>query len=167
MSDYIEKRERVIDKLTGELLSDQTNVVDINRMPSEPAYIKFYIEDLSLLKKLTAGETRILLYLAAVADYSGEVLLPLGIKKRIASSAELSVQAVSNAITKFTSKQILNRVDTSIYELNPDLFARGKWREIRERRKEFYTKTTYRRDGTKEVETNVIETLPADVSSQL
>lgn len=157
MSNYFEKRERVVDTLTGELLSDKTNIIDISRMPIEPAYIKFYIDDLSLLNKLTAGETRILLYLAASADYNGEVLLPLGIKKRIASSADLSVQAVSNAITKFTSKAILRRVDTSIYELNPDLFARGKWREIRERRKAFYTKITYLPDGQRTIQTSTID----------
>jgi hypothetical protein len=157
MSNHLEKRERVVDTLTGELLSDRTNIIDISRMPIEPAYVKFYIDDLSLLNKLTAGETRILLYLSATADYRGEVLLPLGIKKRIATSAELSVQAVSNAITKFVSKSILKRIDTSIYELNPELFARGKWREIRERRKAFYTTITYTPDGQRTVKTDLVD----------
>jgi hypothetical protein len=160
MSDYVEKRERVVDKLTGELLSDETNVIDIYRMPAEPAFIKFYIDDLASLQKLTAGETQILLYVAACADYKGMIALPTGIKKRIANSANCSDGAVNNAVNKFCKSDILRKEGGGLYELNPDYFARGKWREIRERRKEFYTKTTYRRDGTKEVETNVIETLP-------
>ena len=156
MSNKLERRKQVINELTGELLYDRTNVIDINKMPDEPAYIKFYIDDLSLLNKLTAGETRILLYVAATANYQGEVLLPIAIKKRLAINAELSVQAVNNAITKFCSKEILKRLDTGLYELNPDLFARGKWREIRERRKGFYTKITYTPDGQRTVETDVI-----------
>jgi hypothetical protein len=157
MGAAIETRERIIDQLTGELLSDKTNVVNINKMPDEPAYIKFYIDDLSLLNKLTAGETRILLYVTSTANYQGEVLLPLAIKKRIAFNADLSIQAVSNAITKFCVKNILKRLDTGLYELNPELFARGKWREIRERRKAFYTKITYTPDGQRTVETDFVE----------
>ena len=160
MSNYIEKRERIIDKLTGELLLDKTNVVDIYKMPNEPAYVKFYIDDLASLQKLTAGETQILLYVAACADYKGMIALPAGIKKRIASSASCSDGAVNNSVNKFCKNNILRKEGGGLYELNPDFFARGKWREIRERRKEFYTTTTYRRDGTKEVETNVIEALP-------
>jgi hypothetical protein len=157
MSKALEQREQVIDQLTGELLYDRTKVIDINKMPDEPAYIKFYIDDLSLLNKLTAGETRILLYVASTANYQGETLLPLAIKKRLAANAELSIQAVSNAITKFCTKNILRRLDTGLYELNPELFARGKWREIRERRKAFYTKITYMPEGGRVIETNVID----------
>ena len=157
MSKSIETRQQIIDNNTGELLSDKTNIIDIARMPDEPAYVKFYIEDLSFLNRLTAGETRILLYVSACANYKGEVMMPLGIKKRIATSADLSVQAVSNAITKFCSKSILKRLDVGLYELNPDYFARGKWREIRERRKTFQSVTTYYPNGTRTIETNVIE----------
>ena len=157
MASQLQVTERQVDRLTGELIYDKTNIIDITRLPEEPAYIKFYIEDLSLLNKLTAGETRILLYIAANANYQGEVLLPLVIKKRIATNAELSVQAVNNAITKFCNKNILKRLDTGLYELNPELFARGKWREIRERRKAFYTKIIYTPDGQRTMETAVID----------
>lgn len=157
MATKLQRTERQIDTLTGEVLYDRTNVIDITKMPEEPSYIKFYIDDLSLINKLTAGETKILLYVAASASYQGEALLPLVIKKRIATNAELSVQAVNNAITKFCNKGILKRLDTGLYELNPDLFARGKWREIRERRRAFYTKITYQPNGEKTIETDVVE----------
>jgi len=157
MATKLQVTEKQIDRLTGELLSEKTNVIDITKMPDEPAYIKFYIDDLSLLNKLTAGETRVLLYVAASANYEGEALLPLVIKKRIANTADLSVQAVNNAITKFCNRKILRRLDTALYELNPDLFARGKWREIRERRKTFYTKITYQPNGEKTIVTETEE----------
>jgi hypothetical protein len=147
----------MIDTLTGELLSDKTNIIDINRMPEEPAYIKFYIDDLSGFSKLTAGETKILLYLAAAADYEGLVSLPLGVKNRIAKSAGCTSSTVSSAISKFCNQKILKRLDVGLYELNPDYFAKGKWREIRERRKAFYTKITYNPDGRRTVETNLVD----------
>ncbi len=157
MGNVLERRERVIDQTTGEILQDKTNVISFNQMPEEPAYVKLYIDDLSRLNKLTPGETKILLYVAARADYEGIASLPLGIKNRIATSAGCSTSAVSSAISKFCNEKILKRLDVGVYELNPDYFARGKWREIRERRKAFYTKITYTPDGQRTVETNFIE----------
>ena len=157
MANTLQITEKHIDTLSGEIISDKTKTVDTRRIPDEPSYIKFYIDDLSLLNRLTAGETRILLYIAANASYQGEVLLPLAIKKRIAHHAEISVQAVSNGITKFCRKTLLKRIDTGLYELNPELFARGRWRDIRERRHAFYTKITYTPDGTRTMETHILE----------
>jgi hypothetical protein len=157
MSSVLEKRERHIDTNTGEVIHDKTNVISFSQMPEEPAYVKLYIDDLSRLSKLTPGETKILLYVAARADYEGIASLPLGIKNRIATSAACSASAVSSAISKFCNEKILKRLDVGVYELNPDYFARGKWREIRERRKAFYTKITYTPDGQRTVETNFIE----------
>ena len=157
MSRSLERREQVIDKLTGELLRDRTNIIDITRMPEEPAYIKFYIDDLSGFSKLTAGETKILLYVAAAADYEGLVSLPLGVKNRIAKSAGCTSGTVSSAISKFCNQEILKRLDVGLYELNPDYFAKGKWREIRERRKAFYTTITYTPDGQRTVKTDLVD----------
>ncbi|MEI7795607.1 MAG: replication/maintenance protein RepL [Methylococcaceae bacterium] len=155
-----EQRTRHIDKHTGEITLDEVVLTDISGLAAEPAYVKLYIDDLGRLCNLTDGQRSILLYVAACVDYSGFVLLPTGQKERIAKSAGCSISAINNAITHFCKNNILRKEGGGLYELNPDYFARGKWREIRERRKEFYTKTTYRRDGTKEVETNVIEALP-------
>jgi hypothetical protein len=164
MGSTLEKREQVIDQMTGEVLYDKKNVISFNKMPEEPAYIKLYVDDLSRLNKLTAGETKILLYVAARADYEGIASLPLGIKNRIATSAGCSASAVSSAISKFCNEKILKRLDVGVYELNPDYFARGKWKEIRERRKAFYTTITYTPDGQRVVKTDLIEPSSLDVT---
>ena len=70
MSDYIETRQQLVDTLTGELLRDETTYSQTNFVPNEPAYIKLYIEDLGNLCRLTAGETKILLQIAALANYN-------------------------------------------------------------------------------------------------
>ncbi len=163
----IEKRTTHIDKQTGEVLYDNIVQTDIGIIAAEPAYVKLYIDDLGGLHDLSNGQRSILLYISSYSGYDGYVSLPLGIKNKIAKQADCTVSAINTAIMKLCKVNLLRHDDVGLYELNPDYFARGKWREIRERRKEFYTKTTYRRDGTKEVETNVIETLPADVSPPL
>lgn len=157
MTTHIEETHRVVDDLTGELLSMTTATTDINTVPTEPNYLKLYIDDLGLLNKLSGGETRALIHIAAIANYDGEVILPLLIKKRIAEKAGVKTQAISDTIVKLINKGILKRLGTMVYILNPDLFARGKWREIRERRKTFQSITTYTPDGKRTIETKMID----------
>lgn len=157
MTIHIEKTESVVNDLTGELLSLTTEITDINTAPTEPNYLKLYIDDLGLLNKLSGGETRALIHIAAIANYDGEVVLPLVIKKRIAENSGIKVQSISDILTKLIKKGILKRIDKTLYLLNPDLFAKGKWREIREQRKAFQSITTYLPSGEKTVETKIIE----------
>jgi hypothetical protein len=157
MSNAIEKRERIVDTLTGEVLLDETNIVDITRLPIEPDYIKLYISDLGSLCDLTDGQRSILLYIAARVGYDGMVTLPMGVKALIAKNAGCSISSVNNAVNFFCKNKILRKEGGGFYELNPDYFARGKWREIRERRKAFYTKITYTPEGGRVIETNAID----------
>ncbi len=157
MAIHIEKIESVVNDLTGEVLSYTTETTDINTVPTEPNYLKLYIDDLGLLNKLSGGETRALIHIAALANYDGEIVLPLAIKKRIAEKSGVKVQSTSDILTKLINKGILKRIDKTVYILNPDLFAKGKWREIRERRKAFQSVTTYYPNGNKVVETNMID----------
>jgi hypothetical protein len=157
MSTHIEKIETITNDITGELLSITKEVTDINQLPAEPNYLKLYIDDLGLLNKLSGGETRALLQIAAIANYEGEVVLPLAIKKRIAEKAGVKVNSISDTITKLIAKGILKRVDMTLYILNPELFAKGKWKDIREQRKIFQAITTYYPTGKKVTETVILE----------
>jgi len=157
MAIHIEKIESVVNDLTGELLSLTTEVTDINTVPTEPNYLKLYVDDLGLLNKLSGCEVISLIHIAALANYDGQVSLPLLVKQSIAEKAGVKIQAVNNATVKLTRKGILKRLGTAVYILNPDLFARGKWREIRERRKAFQSVTTYLPNGEKVVETRMLD----------
>lgn len=153
----IENKTTHIDSLTGEVLHESTTLTDISGLTAEPAYIKLYIDDLGGLCRLTAGETKILLQVAALANYSGVIALPAGIKSEIAAQVGCKPAVVNNALTSFCNSKVMVRRGIGVYELNPDYFARGKWREIRERRKAFQSITTYLPDGNKIVETNMID----------
>jgi DNA-binding Lrp family transcriptional regulator len=157
MSTRIEKIESVVNELTGELLSLTTETTDINTIPTEPNYLKLYIDDLGLLKKLSGNEMSVLLEIAATADYSGEVHLVLVTKERIAQAVGVKLQTINNTVVKLDKKGILKRKGTAVYMLNPDLFAKGKWRDIREQRKAFQSITTYTPDGKRKTETRIID----------
>lgn len=137
----------MIDKGTGEVLSQQSKIVSIRPMESEPDYIKFYVGDLGHLNSLTPAATEILLYIAATVDYDGFVSLTAHRKARIALTCGVSTKTIKNAIIEYIKAGILLRVGRAEYELNPSLFAKGKWRMIRERRKEFTARITYGRKG--------------------
>ena len=151
---YIEKVERVVDQATGEILSHQSKVINVRPMEAEPDYVKMYVGDLGRLKSLSPAATEILLYIAATVDYDGFVSLTAHKKARIAMTCGVSTKTIKNAIIEYIKAGILTRVGRAEYELDPSLFAKGKWRFIRERRREFVAKLTYSAKG-RTIETEI------------
>jgi hypothetical protein len=147
--------ETVVDVLTGELLSERKNVIAFNPMPPEPAYVKMYIEDLGKLLDLQSGHRDILLHVAATVAYDGLVSMTTLRKSRIAAALKCSTRSIDNAISEFVKREILLRVGRAEYELNPHLFAKGSWKEIRERRLQFTTRISYSAERGRTIETTL------------
>jgi hypothetical protein len=150
-----ERVQTIVDGLTGECLSEQRNVITFNPLPPEPAYVKLYIEDLGKLLDLQSGHRDILLYVAATVAYDGLVSMTTLRKKRIAAVLKCSIRSIDNAITEFVKREILLRVGRAEYELNPHLFAKDSWKEIRERRLQFTTRITYSAERGRTIETTI------------
>lgn len=138
-------------RLNGEWFREIVDFCDIEFFDLEPKLRKnnCYLEDLGTFKYLTADEVKILIYVAATVTYDGEVVLATAIRRRIAESAGCKIQSVTNAIYTFLAAGILKRVEATIFALNPDYFAKGAWRVIREQRKAFQSITTYYPNGAK------------------
>lgn len=143
----VERIRTVTDLMTGEVVSEEKNVVNIRPMEAEPAFIKMYVEDLGRLFRLQQGHQEILTYVAASVDYEGIVSLAIGRKARIAATIGCTVKSVDNAIGECVKHGILKRIGRGEYELDPNLFAKGQWRDIRERRASFHTIITYSEHG--------------------
>jgi hypothetical protein len=163
-TNYKEKSTMMIDKLTGEVLRDKTLIEYETKLPSEPPYIKLYTTDLGNLFRLPVGTTGVLMCIASMADYQGVVVLNGYFKESIAirlnakqsKSGKPSISVVNKAITDLLNKEIISRIGSSTYQLNPSLFARGKWRDIYEQRKAFKVTITYTHDengGKREIVT--------------
>ena len=152
----IERINTVVNMLTGEVVSQQKNVISIKPMAEEPAYIKMYIDDISRVLGLQHGHQEILLFIAASVDYEGIASLAIGRKARIAATVGCSIKSIDNAITEYIKQGILTRVARGEYELDPKLFAKGKWRDIRERRMSFKSTIIYSAKGEKTIETIAI-----------
>jgi hypothetical protein len=127
----------------------------VRPLPKEPEYIKLYVEDIARLFHLQSGHQEILLYVAASVDYEGIVSLTAGRKERIAVTCACSVKSVNNAIGEYVKAGILKRIARGDYELDPKLFAKGEWRNIRDRRLKFRTVYEYSPKGGRTVTTEV------------
>jgi len=143
----LERIETNTDALTGEILSQTKKVIELTKLEAEPDYVKMYVADLSNLVGLKEGHGRILPFIAASVGYDGFISLAGGRKARIAMTAGCSLKSVNNAITEYVKAGILIRAGRAEYELNPHLFAKGEWRNIRERRLGFTAKINYSSAG--------------------
>ena len=143
----LERIETNTDGLTGEILSQSKKVIELTKLEAEPDYVKMYVADLSNLVGLKEGHGRILPFIASSVGYDGFISLAGGRKARIAMTAGCSLKSVNNAITEYVKAGILIRAGRAEYELNPHLFAKGEWRNIRERRLSFTAKINYSSAG--------------------
>ncbi|MEI7839887.1 MAG: hypothetical protein WCJ11_05235 [Methylococcaceae bacterium] len=164
---YKEYTTRRVDDLTGELLQSSTLVSYETKLPSEPPYIKMYTTDVSNLFGLSAGATKVLMCLVSKVDYEGELSLPRGIREKVGKElGGVSLGVINNAITELVKKEILSRVGSQgsgVYSLNPDFFARGKWRDIYYKRKSFKVTMTYTDDGGEGKREVITEQIGADI----
>jgi len=167
----VEKKTTRFDTLTGEVTHSQTITEYEQRIPNEPPYIKLYTTDLSNLFKLPAGTTSVLMCFVTLADYQGVVALNKYLKDSISErmnakpskNGKPSNSVVNKAITELLNKGIISRIGSSTYQLNPNYFARGKWRDIYEKRKSFKMTITYKDDGKNSIREIVTEQLGGDV----
>jgi hypothetical protein len=161
-----------IDFSNFELKEKRTNR---NNLPYEiqnlPEFALSNTTDLGNLFRLPVGTTGVLMCIATMVDYQGVVVLNSYFKEAIAvrlnaktgKNGKPSISVVNKAITDLLTKDIINRIGNSTYKLNPNLFARGKWRDIYEQRKAFKMTITYTHDengGKREI---VTEQRDADI----
>lgn len=139
--------ERSIDNLTGEILSDRSNVHSINKLPPEPDYIKLYVAEIGRLHGLQAGHRDILLYVASLVAYDGTVVLNPRRKGQIALTLKISPRSIDNALSEFVKTGLLVRLCRGDFELNPFLFGKGDWKSIRERRESFVARLRFGPNG--------------------
>ena len=125
---YEERREE-IDHETGEVKTSMklTSVKHDN----EPNYIKLYISDLCKLKDIPKTGNEVLNELLTLTDYNNEIILSLGVKKRIYQKLNIKKGTFDNNLSKLKAKNILKWIDTGIYQLNPNIFGKGKWQDIK------------------------------------
>lgn len=127
--------QTVMDNSTGEILN--TKDVSIIQIPPEPPYLKLYFAEVSRLFDLQPLVSSVLLELAFRSGYDGVVGIGKRIKEIIAKNIGSKFQSVDNAITILTKKGLITRIGRGEYEIDPNIFAKGDWKIIQERRNKY------------------------------
>lgn len=140
-----------VDVQTGETF--QLSSTKKYKVETEPEYIKMYIRDIARLRDVPKGMDRILLTLVRNMGYNNLIPAYMPIKKMIAHDLGISVSYLNNAIDIFHKKGILIRIARGMYIADPELFAKGKWEDIKKLR----LVIEYNQNGTKKLQSNIPE----------
>ena len=123
-----------VDMTTGEVVKSEENIT--KQYAGEPPYVKVYLHDILYLSDLPKTHDKVLLALLkrstwANADLGMVVTLSAGMKRLMLSELGFkSVRTINNALSDFVKAEILNRLETGVYQLNPYLFGKGDWQDI-------------------------------------
>ena len=133
-----------VNELTGELLSKDSSVIT-KTLEVEPEYIKLYIADLVRISDIPKGMTSILIALLGGMTYGNIIPAYKPVKQVICDRLGISIDYLNKAIQTFYKKGIFVRAARGMYMADPELFGKGKWKDIKALRLQI----EYNPDGTK------------------
>lgn len=153
-----QSEKSIVDKETGEVTHlESTNIL---RIQDEPPYVKLYLDDLVKINDLPKNTSKILYQFVRKMNYDGQIVLNSAVKRMIASAINVKEQSISNSITSLIQKDIMHRVDTGMYVLNPNLFAKGSWGDVRKLRNKYLEfKITYTPEGKRILASDIKDSL--------
>ena len=134
-TDRVTYERTKIDYTTGEITSQEF----IHRYGAEPAYVKLYLDCLCDLKGLSKSLNPILIELLKHMSYAGKdeefggqlIYLNSVLKRNICKVVKRSMIRLDQALGDFCKAQILKRVARGTYQVNPYLFGKGDWKDIK------------------------------------
>lgn len=142
----------VVDIHTGKTIKEATTKVVA--LMQEPPFVKVYLNDLAKLLDLPDHCKNVVYALLQIMSFDGTIRLTLATKIKMCEKIGIKEKSFRNYLTALVKNGILLRTATSEYEMNPYLFAKGHWNEIRKRREDFELKIRYKSDGSKTIEGN-------------
>jgi len=106
--------------------------IEESYVSKEPDYVKIYLDNILQINNLSSGIQKTLNVLLKRMAYDNIVVLNAYIKKQMAEELGFNtVQSLNNNINKLVKEGIMNRKGTGTYEMNPFLFGRGSWDNIK------------------------------------
>lgn len=147
----------VIDANTGEILSStlQTNRTQYEQ---EPNYVKFYLQDVIRLKDLSASSNKVLHYIVSNMGYDNCFVAQKAIKMKMCKELDITLNTLNMQISNLKKAGILipeSQYGRGLYIVDPNLFARGNWKDIKQLRMTIH----YNEDGTRTLTSNAPEKL--------
>ena len=152
-----EQSTTVINEKTGEIMHSASVKEGFKEV--EPPYVKMYVEDIALLNRLPKSASKVLTVLVANMSYGNIVVLIKPIKEEIVKQTGLSYSGVKKSIIDLTKSGLIIRRERSVYLIDPKLFGKGSWSNIKKLRMTI----EYNHDGTKKVNSNIASQLKLNI----
>lgn len=143
----------VVDENTGEMI--QTVNQEVGVFEKEPPYVKLYLEDIGKLNGLNPTENKLVHELVYNMGYNNVVPAYKPVKEIIAKRIGVSYNTLNEAIKSMHRKGVLIRKARGMYIMDPSLFGRGSWSDI----KKIRMTIEYGEDGRKQINTEISKQL--------
>lgn len=119
--------------IDGNIVDEQTKcTTKLSTSETEPRYVKLYLDDISKIEGLSNNQNNILLSILKLTEFkTNEVILNKWNREKIARSLDTTDQVIRNAISHLVKKQLLLKLATGVYRLNPYVFGAGAWTDIK------------------------------------
>lgn len=148
------ERKSTVCASTGEVMNEESTT--IVKLPTEPPFVKLYLDDLGNLLDIPASQKKLMMLLIKKIDFEGIITLSQRSRKIIAEKLEIRPQTLSNYIQGLVKKGLIKTLAPNEWQANPNYFARGNWREVYEQRRAFELRVRYH--GSKRlVSTHAVE----------
>jgi DNA primase catalytic subunit len=154
---YRHETRTTINSETGEII--QESDIKKSMIEQEPPFIKTYVDDILRLKDVPKASNDVLTILLQNMSYGNVVVVISPIKRIICKATGLKQNTVNKAIQNLHKAGILIRKERSVYIVDPNLFAKGKWEDIKKLR----LVIDYKPDGSKSINSNMVEQLKLDM----
>lgn len=115
---------------TGEVI--ETSVTQTVKLDQEPSFIKLYTKDMCKLNDVPKSANSVLNALLEHTNYRNEIVLASHTKDRICDNLKIKKPSLDNAILKLVKSELIVRVGRGVFSLNPYVFGKGKWQDIKE-----------------------------------
>ena len=136
-----------IDYVTGEVIEHSRSSFTMKEQ--EPPFVKLYISHITSIYDLPKNSSPVLLEIAKRIGYDNIICINKFIREAIAKACGMKEHSIANLMSKYVKANILQRVGQATYMLDPNLFAKGAWQDIKLMRAEYLKLTiTYSNDGT-------------------
>jgi hypothetical protein len=119
----------IVNTSTGEIISTEklTHAV----VEKEPPHVKIYLEDIARINNLPPAAAKVLNLLIQNMGYNNMVPMLKPFKEVICNALEIKMNTLDKVISELKEKQILHPFARGLYILDPYLFAKGRWENIK------------------------------------
>ncbi len=133
----------VVDHETGEITESKTTSTAM--FEKEPAYVKLYLEDIGNMNGLNPSEKKVCYAIIKTMGYNNLVPNMKFIKEKMARDLGMKYNTLDSSIKGLHKKGILIRQARGVYMVDPHLFGRGAWNDVKKLR----MTVEYSQDGRK------------------